>query len=122
MATSTFSTGVSGIDARRDDPALPRLVLGVGEDTSRDRESAFAVASTTILAFLWLELAQVLKNENGRSMLLVKLDNASAHLMRQVLIGMPDLVPDGLVILFPLGNDARLGTLACKERADPRAA
>jgi hypothetical protein len=122
MAPGTFATGVSGIDTGRDDSLVPRLVFGVGENASLHPEGSLAIATAAILAFLWLELAQVLKNENGRSMLLGKLDNASAHLMRQVLIGMPDLVPDGLVILFPLGNDARLGTLACKERADPRAA
>lgn len=56
-ATSTFSTGISGIDTGRDDPFIPRLVFGVGEDTSLHPESAFAIASAAILALLGFEFA-----------------------------------------------------------------
>jgi hypothetical protein len=113
MATSTFPTGVSGIDTGRDDPLIPRLVLGVLEEASLHPEGPFAVTPTTILALLRFELAQVLEDQNGGSMLLGKLHDASTHLVREILIGMPDLVPEGGVVLLPFDNQARLAALAC---------
>lgn len=42
-----------------------------------------------------------------------KLDNTSTDPMRQILSGIPDLVPKRLIILFTFGNDSRLAALAC---------
>src|SRR2546426_10942318 len=112
MATRTFSTRIPGIDAAGDDPFLPCLVLGILEDASFHPEGAFAIAATTIHAFLWFELAQMLEDENGGFMLLSKLDNASTHLMRKVLIGMFDLAPEVYIVLFPVGDETRLATIA----------
>ena len=57
MAASAFSTRIPGIDPGRDDPFVPGFVLGVLEDASLHPERPFAIAPTTVLAFLWLELA-----------------------------------------------------------------
>jgi hypothetical protein len=100
MTASALPTGVAGIDTTGEDALVPRLVPGVIENAAFLPESAFAVAPTAIGALLRFELAQVLKNENRRSVLLGKLHNASTELVGQVLIGIPDLAPEGLIVLF----------------------
>jgi hypothetical protein len=113
MTVSAFTTGVSGIDTTGEDALVPRLVLGVTTNAAFHPESAFAVSLTAIRALLRFELAQVFKNENRRSMLLGKLHNASTDLVGQALIGIPDLAPEGLIVLFALSYGARLGAVAC---------
>jgi hypothetical protein len=113
MTTSTFPTGISGIDARRNNPFLPCLVPGILENASRDREGPFAIAPAAILALLGLELAQMLKDEDRRPVCFGELDNASTHLMGQILIRIPDLIPESFVILLPLGYEASPMSVAC---------
>jgi hypothetical protein len=62
MATSTLTTGVSRVDPTRENAFVVGLVLRVLEDASLHPESSFAIASVTILALLWLEVSQVLKD------------------------------------------------------------
>jgi hypothetical protein len=112
MTASTLSTRVSGTHATGDEALIPCLVLGILEDASRDREGSFAVPTTAIPALLWLELAQMLKDKDGGSLLFGKLNNASTHLMREVLIGVPHLAPKVYVILFAFGDQSSLGSVA----------
>jgi hypothetical protein len=48
----------------------------------------------------------MLKDQNTRPLFFGKLNNASAHQMGEILIGIPDLAPEGGIILLPLFNDA----------------
>ncbi len=103
-----FSRCVARVDPTGDDPLVPRLVFGVGEDPPLHPECSFAVSPAAILAQITLEGSQVFKHENSRPLLSGKLHNASAHQMGNVLIGVADLAPEVGIVLFVLGNDACL--------------
>ncbi len=62
MATSTFPTGISRANSAGENARVVGFVLGVLEDAPFHPEGSFAVASVTILALLWLEGSQVLKD------------------------------------------------------------
>lgn len=113
MAARTLATRISWIDAARDDPFIPCLVLGILEDASLHPEGAFALAATTILALLCFERALMLKDKNGRLMRFGKWDNASTHLMGEVLVGIADRAPERDVLLLALGNDPSLLAVTC---------
>jgi hypothetical protein len=113
LATSAFSGRIPGIDPAGDDPLVPRFVFGVGEDASLHPESAFAIAPVAIFALLWLEGAQVLKDQDGGPLLFGKQDNASADQVREVLICLSDLAPESRIVLFALRNNASLGAVPC---------
>src|SRR5258708_36254789 len=112
-AAGTGSAGIPGIDAGGDDALVPRLVFGVLEDATLHPESPFPVAPATILAFRWLEGAQMFKHQNRRPMLLGKLDNVSTDEVGDLLIACADLAPQGGIVLFACGNDASPGPVAC---------
>src|SRR5260370_22533129 len=46
-------------------------------------------------------------------MVMSKLDNASTHQVRERLIDVLDLVPEVNIVLFALGDDASLASVAC---------
>ena len=70
------SARIPGVDPAGDDPLVPRFVFGVGEDPSLHPESAFAISPVTICALLWLEVAQVLKDQDAGPPLSGELDKA----------------------------------------------
>src|SRR5947207_11346623 len=106
ITAMAFSRCVARVDPTGDDPLVPRLVFGVGEDPPLHPECSFAVSPAAILALFRLEGSQVFKHENSRPLLSGKLHNASAHQMGNVLIGVADLAPEVGIVLFVLGNDA----------------
>ncbi len=55
----------------------------------------------------------MLKHQDGRPMVMSKLDNASTHQVRERLIDVLDLVPEVNIVLFALGDDASLASVAC---------
>ena len=112
-AASTFPAGVLGVHPAGDDPLVPRLVRGVAEDAALHPEGPFAIASAAIPALLRFEVAQMFKDEDARLVLSGKLDDASTHLMGQLLIAVPDRAPQGNVILFTLGDQASLVSVPC---------
>jgi hypothetical protein len=79
VTTSTFPTGVAWIDPAGDDALVPCLIFGVLEDAPLHPEGSLAVSPTAILASLGFEVAEVLKHQDGRSVVMSKLDNASTH-------------------------------------------
>jgi hypothetical protein len=56
MATSTFSTGIPGIDPTGDDTSIVGLILTIVEYATFHPECPFAIASFAILTFRWLEV------------------------------------------------------------------
>ena len=121
LATSAFSGRIPGVDPAGDDPLVPRFVFGVGEDPSLHPESAFAIAPVAIFALLWLEVVQVLKDQDGCPLLSGELDNTSADQVREVLICLSDLAPESRIVLFALRNDASLGAVPCNASEQVRA-
>ena len=81
----------------------------------------FAIAPVAIFALLWLEGAQVLKDQDAGPLLFGKLDNASADQVREVLICLSDLAPESRIVLFALRNDASLGAVPCNASEQVRA-
>jgi hypothetical protein len=63
----------------------------------------------------------VLKHEDGGSVFLGKLDNATGNQVGKRLITVTDFVPKGLIILFPLGKHSRLGAVTCNASKQLRA-
>jgi hypothetical protein len=55
----------------------------------------------------------MLKHQNGRALLLRKVDNAAGSQMGKLLISMANLAPEISVVLFTFVNDARLLAVAC---------
>ncbi len=113
VTTSTFPTGVAWIDPAGDDALVPCLIFGVLEDAPLHPEGSLAVSPTAILASLGFEVAEVLKHQDGRPMVMSKLDNASTHQVRERLIDVLDLAPEVNIVLFALGDDASLASVAC---------
>jgi hypothetical protein len=58
-------------------------------------------------------LARLLENENTRLVLGGELNNAAAHQVRDLFVNVPDFGPEVGIVLFVLGNDARLRSVAC---------
>jgi hypothetical protein len=108
MAARTFAARIARVDSAGDDSLIPRFLLGVSEDASLHPVGAFAVAATAILAFLWFQVAQVLKHQKSGFMLLGELDNASTHQVCEMLIGIPDLAPEISIILFAFRYETSL--------------
>ena len=113
MAISAFSTRIAWIDSAGENAFVIRFVFGGLEDTSLHPEGPFAIASVTILSSGRFEIAQVLKHQDARLVLSGKLDNTSAHQVRDMLIDMVDLPPEVDVVLFAFHDDARLASVAC---------
>src|SRR6266496_2706434 len=90
------------------DPLVPRLVFGKVEDPPLHPELPFAVSPSAILPLFGLEIAQMLKHQDGSPVLLGKLDNASAHQMGNLLVHGADLTPQGDIVLFVFCHDASL--------------
>ena len=63
----------------------------------------------------------MLEDQDACLLLDGELDNASAHLVRDVLIDVPDLAPQISIVLFPLGNDASLRSVVCNASEQFRA-
>jgi hypothetical protein len=113
VTTSTFPTGIAWIDPAGDDALAPCLIFGVLEDAPLHPEGSLAVSTTAIRASLGFEGAEVLKHQDGRPMVMSKLDNASTHQVRERLIDVLDLAPEGNIVLLALGYDAGLASVAC---------
>jgi hypothetical protein len=64
------------------------------------------IATTRILPLFWLEIAQVLKDQDAGLMFLGELDNATADQVRDVFIKMADFAPEVGIVLFILRQDA----------------
>jgi len=113
MAAVTRSGCVGRVDAGGYNLVLPRLILGIAEDAAFHPVGALGVTTARVLPLFGLEIAQMLKDEHACTVLFGELDNASAHQMRHVLIGMADLTPEADIVLFILCNDASLRSVAC---------
>ena len=113
VTTSTFSTGVAWIDPAADDALVPCLIFGVVEDAPLHPEGSLAVSPPAILASLGFEVAEVLKHQDARPMVMSKLDNASTHQVRERFIDMFDLAPEVNIVLFALSYDSSLASVAC---------
>src|SRR5450759_2995053 len=112
MTASTFSARIPRVDSRCDDPLIPCLVFGIREDASLHPVCPLAIASMAVLALLWLEIAQVLKDQDRRPMLFGKLHNARTHQMRDGLVHVGDLAPEVCIVLFTFCYPARLAPVA----------
>src|SRR5258708_13023102 len=77
VTTSTFPTGVVWIDPAGDDALVPCLIFGVLEDAPLHPEGSLAVSPTAILASLRFEVAQMLKHQDHRPLVMTKLHNAT---------------------------------------------
>ncbi len=123
VTTSTFLTGVAWIDPAGDDALVPCLIFGVLEDAPFHPEGSLAVSPTAIFASLGFEVTEVFKYQDGRPVVLSKLDNASTHQVRERLIDVLDLAPEVNIVLFALGDDASLASVACNapQRGLPKA-
>ena len=103
-----FSGRIAWIDPAGDDPLVPCLILRIPEDAPLHPERALRVSSVAILALCGLEVPQMFKHEQGSSLRCCELDNASAHQMGEMLIGVADLAPEIDIVLFVLRNDTSL--------------
>jgi hypothetical protein len=112
MATGTFSTGIPGTHPTSDNTSIVRFIFCILENSPFHPECSFAIASSAILAFGWFEITEVLKDEDAGFVLLGKLDNASAHQMGDLLIGVADLAPEVCIILFAFCDNASLASVA----------
>src|SRR5690349_845801 len=100
LATAcAFATRVAGVDAGGNDPLIPGFVFGVLENASLHPEGSFAIAPFAVLALLCFELAKMLEDQDRCFLFFGKLNNASTHQVRKVLIGMADLPPEVGIIL-----------------------
>jgi hypothetical protein len=79
MAARTFPARVPWIDAAGKDALLPRLVLRIGVDAPLHPESPFAIATAAVRVFVWLQVPQVLKHQDGSTLLQCELDNAAGY-------------------------------------------
>src|SRR5260370_27686827 len=113
MTTSTLSGRIARVEAGGQDALVVRLILGVLEDPPFHPVGPFTVSAMAILAPGRLEIAQMLEHQDVRLLCLCKLDNAGAHQVRNLLIYRADLAPEVGIVLFILGNDASLGSVAC---------
>ena len=55
----------------------------------------------------------MLEDENTRLVLGGELDNAAAYQVRDLFVNVPDFGPEVGIVLFVLGNDASLRSVAC---------
>ena len=100
MATSAFSTGISGVDPTRENTRIIGFVLRIFENAPFHPECSFTIASSAILAFGRFEVTQVLEYQHACLMLLGELDNASAHQVGDLLVCVADLLPEVGIVLF----------------------
>src|SRR5258708_1906859 len=112
VTTSTFPPSVAWIDPAGDDPLVPCLIFGVLEDAPLHPEGSLAVSPTAILASLRFAGAELLTHQDGRRVVMSKLDNTSTHQVRERLIAVLDLAPEVNIVLFALGYDAGLASVA----------
>jgi hypothetical protein len=108
VTAMAFSGRVARVDSAGEDLSVPRFILGVLENPPFHPERSLRVPPAAILALFRAEVPQVFKHEDGSPLLCGELDNASAHQMGKVLIGVADLAPEIGIVLFVLCNDARL--------------
>ena len=108
VAAMAFSGGIAWVDPTGNDPLVPRLIFGVGEDPALHPECPFRISPPTIRALFRLEVPQVLEDEYRRSLLRGELHNASAHQMSDLGVYSAYLAPEGGIILFALCDDASL--------------
>src|SRR5436305_4507847 len=108
MTAMAFSRRVARVDPAGENPSVPRLVFGVGEDPPLHPEGSLRVSPAAILALFRLEVSQVFKHQDGSLLLCGEQDNAGANQMGNVLIGVADLAPKVGIVLFVLCNDASL--------------
>jgi hypothetical protein len=113
VTTCAFPAGVARIDPAGADAPVPCLIFGVREDAPLHPVSSLAVSSAAIRALLGFEMAEVLKHQDGRRVVVCKLHNASAHQVCERLITVSDLAPEVDIVLFALGDDASLAPVAC---------
>jgi hypothetical protein len=124
MTAMAFPARIARIDAAGDDTTcIPRLVLRVLENAPFHPVGAFPVAAARILAFFRAQVAEMLEDQYACLLLDGELDNAGAHLVRDVLIDVPDLAPQISIVLFPFGNEASLRSVVCNasEQSLPKA-
>src|SRR5260370_12549006 len=123
MAAVTFPAGVARIHTTGDDPLVPRLIPGIPEKAALQPVGAFGVATARIPALFGLEIAQVLKHHDARSMRGCEPDNTSAHQVGHRLVTMADLGPEGGIVLLVFRDDASLRSVTCNasKRALPKA-
>ncbi len=100
MATSTFPTGIPGIDSTGENASIVRFVLRILENAPFHPVRSLLIASFAIRAFRRLEVAKMLKYEHSCLMLFGKLDNTSTHQMGDLLICIADLVPKIHIVLL----------------------
>ena len=89
------------------------LVLRVVENAPFHPEGPFAIASFAILAFLRLEVPEMLKHQDACFVLLGKLDNADAHQMSHMLVDVPDLLPQVRIVQLILSYESSSRSVAC---------
>src|SRR5437899_12529693 len=106
MTTSTFSTGIPGINLTGENTSVIRFIFCVFENAPFHPECPFAIASMTVLAFRWFEIAEVLKHYYTCLVMLSELDNACAHQMGYLLICVTDLAPEICIVLFAFHDNA----------------
>src|SRR6266567_2427021 len=95
-------------DPTGDNPLVPRLIFGVGEDPALHPEGPFRISPPTIRALFRLEVPQVLEDEYRSFLLRGELHNASAHEMSDLGVYGADLAPEVGIVLFVLCDDASL--------------
>ena len=113
MAASAFSGRIAGVHSAGNNPQVPCLVFGEVEDPPLHPEGTLAIPPVAILAFFRLEVPQVLEDQNTGPLLAGEPDNARAHQMGNMLIGVADLAPEVGIVLFIFGNDASLRSVTC---------
>src|SRR5450759_1364593 len=113
MTAMAYYGRVARVEATGDEPSVPRNIFGEVEDPPLHPESSLSVPSAAILALCRLEVSQVFKHQYGSPLLYGELDNASAHQMRNVVIGVADLAPQVGIVLFADRDHAGLRSVAC---------
>jgi len=113
VAAVAFSARIPWVDPAGDDPHVPRLVLRVAENAPFHPVGPFRIATAAIRALFWLQVAQVLKDEDTGLVLPRELNNASAQQVRDMFIDVPDFGPEIGIVLFSFGDNARLASVAC---------
>lgn len=109
VAAMTVSAAIARIDPAGDDATcIPRLIFAVAENAPFHPVGSLRIATTRILPLFWLEIAQVLKDQDAGLMFLGELDNATADQVRDVFIKMADFAPEVGIVLFILRQDASL--------------
>jgi hypothetical protein len=108
----TLPTGVFRIDPAADDPCVPGFIPAEVEGFPTESIRPFGVGAATVLSSLWLEGAQMLKDQQGRPLRLGEIHDTSTQAMGHVFVQVADLGPKGGVIRLPFGDDAGLAPVA----------